>query len=282
MSEYQYYEFQALDKPLSKRQLSELRAISTRARITPVSFVNDYQWGDLKADPKTLMARYFDAHLYLANWGTRRLMLRLPKELVDAKSLSAYCRGSMLKIHKAREHVILDFYSEDDPDSDDFLGTEGWLGSLIQLRTDLLEGDVRSLYIGWLLSVQSGELGGRDREPPMPIGMNRLSGSLEALIDFLRLDPELVRAAVLTHPDRSAAVQRTMTSNLRRWVSKLPVAEKNDILVRLAQGKEPHVRSDLLRRFRLSQQAPGTSKTARTDCRTVGQLLAAIELGPRQ
>jgi len=72
MSEYQYYEFQALDKPLSKRQLSELRAISTRARITPVSFVNDCQWGDLKADPKTLMARYFDAYLYLSNWGTRR------------------------------------------------------------------------------------------------------------------------------------------------------------------------------------------------------------------
>jgi hypothetical protein len=282
MSEYQYYEFQALDKPLSKRQLSELRAISTRARITAVSFVNDYQWGDLKADPKTLMARYFDAHLYLSNWGVRRLMLRLPKQFVDQKSLSAYCRGSKLGIRKAREHVILDFYSEDDPDSDDFLGTEGWLGSLIPLRTDLLEGDLRALYIGWLLSVQAGELGNRDREPPMPIGMNRLSASLEALIDFLRVDPELVRTAVRTHPDRSAASQRMIASNLRRWVAKLPVSDKNDILVRLAQGKEPHVRSDLLRRFRLSQQASRTSKTARTNDRTVGQLLAAIERGSRQ
>lgn len=277
MSEYQYYEFQALDKPLSKRQLSELRALSTRARITAVSFVNDYQWGDLKADPKSLMTRYFDAHLYLANWGARRLMLRLPKQFVDQKSLSAYCRGYALTIRQAREHVILDFCSEGDADSDDFLRTEGWLGSLIPLRREILEGDLRSLYLGWLLSLQAGELGDRGREPPIPIGMSRLSGSLEALIDFLRLDPELVRASVQTQPDRPGASRRTRASELRKWVAKLPVSEKNDILLRLAQGEEPHVRADLLRRFRRSQRASRASKAARPKGRTVGQLLAAVE-----
>src|SRR5215472_9001927 len=46
MSEYQYYEFLAVDRALNERQLAELRALSTRARITPTSFVNTYQWGN--------------------------------------------------------------------------------------------------------------------------------------------------------------------------------------------------------------------------------------------
>ena len=34
MSEYQYYEFRAIDRPLSERELTELRALSSRAQIT--------------------------------------------------------------------------------------------------------------------------------------------------------------------------------------------------------------------------------------------------------
>ncbi|MFB7630539.1 hypothetical protein ACFC0M_06265 [Streptomyces sp. NPDC056149] len=42
MSEYQYYEFQALDRPLSHAEQDQLRSISTRARITATSFTNTY------------------------------------------------------------------------------------------------------------------------------------------------------------------------------------------------------------------------------------------------
>ena len=45
MSEYQYYDFLVVDRPLDERQLGELRALSTRARITPTSLVNTYHWG---------------------------------------------------------------------------------------------------------------------------------------------------------------------------------------------------------------------------------------------
>ena len=45
MSEYQYYEFQAVDRPLTQEQMGELRAYSSRAQITPSSFVNVYNWG---------------------------------------------------------------------------------------------------------------------------------------------------------------------------------------------------------------------------------------------
>ena len=84
MSEYQYYEFQALDKPLTKQQQKELRSLSSRAEITATSFVNEYNYGDFRGEPQKLMERYFDAFCYLANWGTRRLMFRLPKTVLDA------------------------------------------------------------------------------------------------------------------------------------------------------------------------------------------------------
>lgn len=51
MSENQYHEFVAIDEPLTPKQMTELRARSSRANITPTSFVNDYQWGNLKGYP---------------------------------------------------------------------------------------------------------------------------------------------------------------------------------------------------------------------------------------
>jgi hypothetical protein len=42
MSEYQYYEFLAIDRPLTEDEIDELRELSTRATITPVSFSNEY------------------------------------------------------------------------------------------------------------------------------------------------------------------------------------------------------------------------------------------------
>src|SRR5262249_18503818 len=50
-SEYQYYEFQAIDRPLDERAMAALRAITSRARITPTSLVNVYHFGDFKGDP---------------------------------------------------------------------------------------------------------------------------------------------------------------------------------------------------------------------------------------
>jgi hypothetical protein len=37
MSKYQYYEFHAIDRPLDRAALDELRSISSRARISATS-----------------------------------------------------------------------------------------------------------------------------------------------------------------------------------------------------------------------------------------------------
>ncbi|MBL7213437.1 MAG: hypothetical protein ISS61_13755 [Desulfobacteraceae bacterium] len=49
MSEYQYYEFRAIDRPLDEKAIQSLRNLSSRAQITPTSFVNEYNWGILRA-----------------------------------------------------------------------------------------------------------------------------------------------------------------------------------------------------------------------------------------
>ena len=119
MSEYQYYEFQAVDRPLDAAEQAELRALSTRARITATSFVNHYEWGDLKADPRRLMERYFDLFLYLANWGTRRLSIRLPARLVDVSALKRFCLDDeVADVRIAGAHAIIDI-RRDEIDRDD-------------------------------------------------------------------------------------------------------------------------------------------------------------------
>ena len=65
MSEYQYYEFNAVDKPLTEKDMQALRDLSTRARITPTSFVNEYNWGDFKGIPLKLVEKYFRENSWL-------------------------------------------------------------------------------------------------------------------------------------------------------------------------------------------------------------------------
>ena len=146
MSEYQYYEFAAVDRPLDRRQQSELRSLSTRADITATSLINTYQWGDFKGDPRRLMEQYFDAHLYLANWGTRRLMLRLPTDVLDLDAIATYCVGDTASAWATGQHVVLDFNCEDESEEWDTDGY-GLLAPIIGVRGELAAGDLRLLYL---------------------------------------------------------------------------------------------------------------------------------------
>jgi hypothetical protein len=55
MSEYQYYEFQTVDNRLSEREMHLLRSYSSRARITPTSFINEYNFGDFRGNADAWM-----------------------------------------------------------------------------------------------------------------------------------------------------------------------------------------------------------------------------------
>jgi len=271
MSEYQYYEFVAIDEPLSERQMLTLRAISSRATITPTSFVNTYNYGDLKADPRDLVKRYFDAFLYVANWGSHEFILRLPRQVLDKETVEPFCGGQGLSVRAEGKHTLLEFCSEDE--DGEWESGEGWLSSLVPLRADILAGDLRCLYLGWLLCAQNGELDDEAAEPTLPPGcpsLRELSASLSALADFLRLDPDLIEAAAEGFP---ADDQEQMQGALQRWVGALPASEKDAFLLRVAGGEGPVVRSELLKRFRANCAKDAAPATFDVPRRTVAQLL---------
>ncbi|MEO3929294.1 hypothetical protein ABGB07_36395 [Micromonosporaceae bacterium B7E4] len=270
MSEYQYYEFVAVDQALTPKQQDELRAVSTRGRITASSFVNEYQWGDLKADPGTWMERYFDAHLYLANWGTRRIMLRLPRAALAPETAARFCVGGSAGSWATRTHVVIDLRSENEDGDEAWWGEEGRLAAIAPARADLAGGDQRLLYLAWLLCLQNRELEDDEPEPPVPAGLAELSGPLQALADFLRLDPDLLEAAA--GASRPLIDEKPSAADLRRWVEGLPEADKDEVLVRLLRGDAGLLRSELLRRFHgVAEEVPAGER------RIVGDLVAAAE-----
>jgi hypothetical protein len=224
MSEYQYYEFQAVDRPLTDEEMRELRAVSTRATITPTRFVNEYHWGDFKGNPSRWMERYFDAFLYFANWGTRQLMLRLPRRVLDLQTAARYCFGESATARSAGEFTILEFLSDEEPGDEWYDEGHGALSALIPLRADLAGGDHRALYLGWLLCAQNEEMDEDEPEPPIPPGLGKLTGGLRAFADSLRIDRDLIAAAAERNPAPDEAVPR---ETLERWIAALPETEKN-------------------------------------------------------
>ena len=269
MSEYQYYEFQAIDRPLTAREMSELRSYSTRARITPTSFVNDYAWGSFKGDEDAWMEKYFDAFLYLANWGTHILKLRLPSRLLDTATAGIYCSGHNAFVREKAGKVVLSFVSEDEGGGD-WVEGEGHLSSLISVRAELARGDLRALYLGWLLRAQKGEIHDDDTEPPVPPGLGQLSASLQSLVDFLRIDGDLLHvAAEASPPIGDSGLDR---NEVRLWVGKLPTREKDELIMNLVVDADRGRLAELLQRF-LKERA-GRSGPATTE-RRVGQLLGA-------
>ncbi len=126
MSEHQFYEFAAVDRPLVDRELDTLRGLSTQAHITPTSFVNTYAWGSFQGDLRRLVERYFDAFLYLANWGTRELILRFPARLIDLDTAQRYCMGDCVSAWSQGNHVIVAAVSEDEEGDFEWGGEWRW------------------------------------------------------------------------------------------------------------------------------------------------------------
>jgi len=222
MSEYQYYEFQAVDRPLTEQEMRELRACSSRAAITATRFVNHYEWGSFKGDPSAWMEKYFDAFLYLANWGTHELMIRLPRKLLDLETARLYCRDRAASARLKGDFVILELSSEEEDGTWDDDGS-GWLSSLIPLRADLAAGDHRALYLAWLLSAQGREMDEDATEPPVPAGLGELTASLQAFADFLRIDRDLLHVAATASARLDAVASGT---GIEQWIAALPDAKE--------------------------------------------------------
>jgi hypothetical protein len=284
MSEYQYYEFSAIDWPLTRVEMAKLRAVSTRAEITPSSFVNHYEWGDLKADPADWMRRYFDAFVYTANWCSCRLALRVPSGAFGKAELKPFAAGRVLTIEAGDAHWIIDWALDDSEGHERFAMEDGsgWMRRLVPMRDELLRGDLRPLYLGWLASAAGGELRDDALEPEVPPGLSSLSPPQQALVEFLEIDPDMLAAAIAgsTPASRNDAAQ---AGRIGAWLDEWKREEMAAMLKLIAQGQGHEAERQVRSRHAawMKAQRPPVASTAPR--RSVAELreIAEVAAGAR-
>jgi hypothetical protein len=272
MSEYQYYEFQAIDRPLTDEEQQAVARLSSRVDPHPRQAVFVYNYGDFRGDPAKILTQYYDAMLYLTNWGSRQLMLRFPRSVLDLEGARAYCQPPIVEdyfsLSTVGEYAILNIEFHDE-EGGDWVEGEGWLPAMIGVRDDILQGDYRSLYLAWLKTLEFEELLDSVIEPPVPPGLGKLTPALRSLVEFFGIDEMLVQVAAKASSDRQAVADDW----LRGALARLAVDERDAFLVRLAQG-EPYLSVALNQRLREIAPLPQATLPPR---RTVGQLLADAE-----
>lgn len=269
MSEYQYFEFAAIDRPLTDGEMAALRAVSTRAVITPSGFVNHYEWGGLKADPLDWMRRYFDAFVYLADWAHCRFALRLPRDMFGKAELKPFGVKQSLTIDASEDHWIFDWSLEGSDNYDRFAEDDGrgWMGRLVPLRDELIRGDQRSRYLGWLAGAAKGEVPETTLEPTVPAGLSQLSAAQNALAAFLEIDADIIAAAAIGSADASDRPE-----SVDAWLQSLSPDELRSMLKSIVRADRPNPQREVASRYRAwhRQHAPQAAPEARR--RSVAEL----------
>lgn len=282
MSEYQYHEWQAVDRVLTPEEQAAVNDLSSHIEVSSSRAVVTYHWSDFRHDPKQVLLKYFDAYFYLANWGSLRLMFRFPKGLLDEADILPYGVDEYIAFETIGKFQVLDLDFNPE-DGGGWMEADAGLSNFIRLRADLLEGDYRLLYLAWLKAMtmygdmyedeeyeeDDSEIAAYDREPPVPPGLKKLSPSLQNFVQVFEIDPFLVQAAAEASPD----LKKALTIDYRELISRLPRAECDDFLVRLAEG-DPGV--GLALRKRLSAYLP-QERPQPVGRRTIQQLIQRAE-----
>ncbi|MCA2625240.1 MAG: hypothetical protein IM507_03205 [Microcystis sp. M20BS1] len=278
MSEYQYYEFQAIDRPLTQEERAAICELSSRVKPTATTASFNYSYGNFRGDPKQVLARYFDIMYYITNWGTQQLMFRFPTSLINREAIELYCIDNYISLSFAGDWAILDWEFSQEEGFNDWIEGEGILSELIGLRQEILQQDYRGLYLAWLKAIDLSEgyidIDKTQLEPPLPPGLGQLSAAQKAFTEIFELDEHLLNVACASSGKLTTISEQTW----QQAISQLSASERQDFLLRLAKGE--HNLSAKLKQ-KLSQLIP-TSAASNQPRRTIQELLeAAAEEGKK-
>lgn len=213
-----------------------------------------YSYGDFKHDEEKVCEQYFDAMLYQNSWGQRKLMFRFPKDVVDYKTMRDYrIDGSnytgyetVLKIWQSGDYtlVVIEYCDED------FEGfvEENALSELLDLRSQLIEGDYSCLYAFWLKILDLQEQYNKeyyddddeddfdddeiDELPALPFGLAKPSSALKSFVELYEIDENLVKAAAsfIQKPSKKETDYQVLVTDMSE-------ADKTQWLLRLVEGE---------------------------------------------
>src|SRR3990172_6883390 len=153
MSEYQYHEWQTVDRVLTPEEQAAVNGLSSHIDVSSSRAVVTYHWSSFRHDPKQVLLKYFDVYFYLANWGSLRLLFRFPKGLLDEADIEPYCLDDYITFETIGKYQVLDLdFSPEDGGG--WMEAEAGLSQFVRLRADLSEGDYRLLYLAWLKAMK--------------------------------------------------------------------------------------------------------------------------------
>jgi hypothetical protein len=274
MSEYQRIAFRAIDGPVSDNNLEFMRKQSSRAEITSWSFDNEYHYGDFHGDRFEMLRRGYDLQIHYANFGTRNLLIRLPNGLPDPEADEPYLDDEGVQFHPDKRGpggiLALEPCYE--------AGEELWdldeiIGRLIPLRSEILDGDLRPLYLMHLAMACDSNHDPEAREAPVPAGLDNLSNAQRALAEYCGLDSHLVAAAAEDSPPLTPQVDPR--GQYADWLATQPEAAKNAWLAQWMSDPDTTARREILAKFREECRAPSWP-IVRPD-RTIATLIGKAE-----
>lgn len=285
MSQHQIVLFRAIDAPVSKANLEFMRKQSSRAEINEWSFCNEYHYGDFHGDEIEMLRRGYDMHLHYANYGIRRLLIRFPAGPPFPHLTRKYIHKKGLKFHpdkKGKGGVLeINPYHEpgDLPDPWEMPGfsshNESMLDSLLPLRGEMLEGDLRPWYLLHLAMSQDQEHDPEETvEAPLPAGMKSLTESQQALADWYCLDEHLLEAVAADSPDLSQQ-SNDLAERQSQWLQKQTKEQKEAWLLELLGDSPAAVRAAMISLFQQSGIMPEWPIVERG--RTMAELHAVAE-----
>ena len=271
MSEFQYVGFCAIDRPVEGENLEYMQRQSSRAEITPWSFENEYYFGDFRGDPMEMLRRGYDIHLHYANFGIRKLAIRFPLGISD-RTLQPYAVRNNLRLLKDKQgpggNLIIAPFQEPG-DWEELFEVDSFLDRLAPLRAEIMDGDLRPLYLGHLAVACDGEHDpDKTTEAPVPAGLAELSDAQQALVEFYGLDREFIQAAAeasLPSPARD-----NPADHYPQWIRDQPEKAKNAWLTSLMVDSATTVRAEMLAKYR-SEKATASWPTSNPG-RTIAEL----------
>ena len=247
MSEFQHYEWLALDRPLNAAQLAEVKRLSSHMdRVTSTNASVSYSYGDFKHDPLDVLARYFDVFFYHANWGTKTVAFRFSSDVIKRAAIEPYLIKHCVELEQRRDFWILSITLETENDYA-WIREEDEAASAADIagvRRQIAQGDYRALYLMWLAKIQEHHDEFSDDEdydedyeseedigeaPPLPADLKNLDAALNRFCKFFAIDANLVAAAA----QQSAQKKEPSRSEMKAAIASLSRKECDDFLLQL-------------------------------------------------
>ncbi len=243
MSEYQYYGFRSIETPLSQQQRKTLREISSRAHITSSSFTNTYNYGDLKAEPLTMMSDFFDVGLYMSSWGQITLFIKISRSLLSEDTLSKFYHKYVVDYHGEGDNWIISFSLPEGEEYYDHLyglleQEDEYLDDLIELRNEIISGDYRCFTLAWLplLACEQVEV--------LPVFLADYAELTTAQQVFAEVFP-IENNYILALKNNVPPMKNSQSTPSRQWLTKLADVTKNELLTLVFDGHINQARQQL-------------------------------------